>query len=92
MGVVVAGFMLWGQPSSPYEGYAHINPLGNFIGAVIMVALGFIPTYIVVKILDGANLLRVPREVELVGLDFQDREAYDAAVADVTAAERAMVK
>jgi ammonia channel protein AmtB len=92
LGVVVAGFMLWGQPSSPYEGYAAINPLGNFIGAVIMVALGFIPTYIVVKILDGANLLRVPREVELVGLDFQDREAYDAAVADVTAAERAMVK
>ncbi|MEQ1524986.1 MAG: ammonium transporter, partial [Aestuariivirga sp.] len=92
LGVVVAGFMLWGQPSSPYEGYAAINPLGNFIGAVIMVALGFIPTFIVVKILDGANLLRVPREVELVGLDFEDREAYDAAVADVTAAERAMVK
>jgi ammonia channel protein AmtB len=92
LGVVVAGFMLWGQPSSPYEGYAAINPLGNFIGAVIMVALGFIPTYIVVKILDGADLLRVPREVELVGLDFEDREAYDAAVADVTAAERAMVK
>ncbi len=48
--------MLWGQPSSPYEGYAAINPLGNFIGAVIMVALGFIPTFIVVKILDGADL------------------------------------
>jgi Amt family ammonium transporter len=26
LGVVVAGFMLWGQPSSPYEGFAHINP------------------------------------------------------------------
>ena len=62
------------------------------IGAIIMVALGFIPTFIVVKILDGADLLRVPREVELVGLDFEDREAYDSAVADVTAAERAMVK
>ena len=35
LGVVVAGFMLWGQPSSPYEGFAHINPLGNFAGAVI---------------------------------------------------------
>ena len=92
MGVVVAGFMLWGQPSSPYEGYAAINPLGNFIGACIMFALGFIPTYIVAKILDASDLLRVPREVELVGLDFEDREAYEAAVADVTAAERAMVK
>ncbi len=92
IGVVVAGFMLWGQPSSPYEGYAHINPLGNFIGAVIMFALGFIPTYILAKILSGADLLRVPREVELVGLDFATNEAYEAAVADVTAAERAMVK
>jgi ammonia channel protein AmtB len=91
MGVVVAGFMLWGQPSSPYEGYAAINPLGNFIGALIMFSLGFIPTFIVVKILDGANLLRVPKAVELVGLDFASREAYDAAVADVTTAEKAMV-
>ena len=33
LGVVFAGFMLWGHPSSPYEGFAHINPLGNFIGA-----------------------------------------------------------
>ena len=47
--------MLWGTPSSPYEGFAIITPWGNFIGAVIMVALGFIPTYIVAKILDGAN-------------------------------------
>jgi ammonium transporter, Amt family len=38
------------------------------------------------------NLLRVPHEVELAGLDFANNEAYDAAVADVIAAERAMVK
>ena len=46
LGVVVAGFMLWGQPSSPYEGFAVITPWGNFIGAVIMFALGFVPVYI----------------------------------------------
>jgi ammonia channel protein AmtB len=57
-----------------------------------MFSLGFIPTYIVAKILNGANLLRVPKEVELVGLDFATQEAYEAAVADVTAAEKAMVK
>ena len=57
-----------------------------------MVALGFIPTFIVAKILNAANLLRVPREVELVGLDFATQEAYEAAVADVTAAEKAMVR
>ncbi len=32
IGVAIAGFMLWGYPSSPYEGYAAINPVGNFIG------------------------------------------------------------
>lgn len=92
LGVVIAGFMLWGQPSSPYEGFATISPWGNFIGACIMVALGFIPTYIVAKILNGANLLRVPAKVELEGLDFASHQAYQAAVRDVTAAERAMIK
>jgi ammonia channel protein AmtB len=92
LGVVIAGFMLWGQPSSPYEGFATISPWGNFVGAVIMVALGFIPTYIVAKILNGANLLRVPAKVELEGLDFASNQAYQAAIRDVAAAERAMIK
>ena len=65
LGVVVAGFMLWGQPSSPYEGYAAIKPLGNFIGAVIMVALGFIPTYIVAKILKRATCCGCPGKLSL---------------------------
>ena len=46
LGVVVAGFMLWGTPSSPYEGFASVTPWGNFIGAVIMFALGFGPVYV----------------------------------------------
>ncbi len=29
LGCVIAGFLLWGYPSSPYEGYAAINPIGN---------------------------------------------------------------
>ena len=45
LGVVVAGFMLWGQPSSPYEGYAAINPLGNFIGAVHHGCAGLHPDF-----------------------------------------------
>jgi ammonia channel protein AmtB len=92
MGVVIAGFVLWGVPSSPYEGFAAINPLGNFIGACIMFVLGFIPVFILCKILNGAGLLRVPAKVELEGLDFRGRAAYDAAVAEITAAERAMLK
>jgi ammonia channel protein AmtB len=92
LGVVIAGFMLWGTPSSPYEGFAHVNPLGNFIGAVIMFALGFVPVYVLAKILDGAGLLRVPQRVELEGLDFATNEAFQAAIAELAAAEKAMVK
>ncbi len=92
LGVVVAGFVLWGQPSSPYDGFAHINPLGNFLGAVIMFALGFIPTFILAKILNGAGLLRVPAKIELEGLDFTGNEAYQNAVNEITTVELAMVK
>ena len=69
-GVVVAGFMLWGYPSSPFPGYAAINPAGQFIGAVIMFGvLGFLPGWILAKILSGLGMLRIPREIEIAGLD-----------------------
>jgi ammonia channel protein AmtB len=90
IGVVVAGFMLWGHPSSPYEGFAAITPWGQFAGAVIMFwVLGFIPAWIVAKILKSMDLLRIPREVELLGLDFDSQRAYDAAHAEVRSAEQA---
>ena len=92
MGVVIAGFMLWGQPSSPYEGYAVITPWGQIMGALIMFFLGFIPVYILAKVLNAFGLLRVPRKVELEGLDFSNEQEYNSAVKDVIAAERAMVK
>jgi ammonium transporter, Amt family len=92
VGLIVAGFMLWGQPSSPYEGFAVINPLGQFLGAIIMFfVLGFMPAFIVSWILRGFGMLRVPRDVELMGLDFSSQEAHRAAVADVEAAEKAMI-
>ena len=91
IGVVICGFVLWGAPSSPYEGYVTINPLGQFIGAIIMFfVLGFVPAFIVSKIMAGANMLRVPPEVELLGLDFSSDEAYENAKKDVMAAEKAM--
>jgi ammonia channel protein AmtB len=92
LGVVVAGFMLWGQPSSPYEGFAHINPLGNFAGAVLMFLLGFIPTLVACKIMDGMGLLRVPQKVELEGVDFALNHAFLASVREVGDAEKAMIK
>jgi ammonia channel protein AmtB len=93
LGLIIAGFLLWGQPSSPYAGYATINPLGQLIGAMIMFGLlGFLPAWIFSKILNGAGRLRIPRKVELEGLDFESEEAFRAATADVIDAELALVK
>ncbi len=81
-GVVVAGFLLWGYPAAApgpegevawfttAEGWPMINPLGNFLGAIIMFfVLGFIPGFVLAKILDALGWLRVPRAVEAAGLD-----------------------
>jgi ammonia channel protein AmtB len=51
--------------------YAPINPLGMFIGAVIMFGvLGLLPGWIIAKILHAAGKLRIPRDVEIAGLDY----------------------
>ena len=90
--MVICGFILWGQPSSPYEGYASINPFGQFVGALIMFGLlGFLPAWIVAKIQHNAGKLRIPPKVELEGLDFEQDQAYQAAMADVQMAEKALV-
>ena len=82
-GLVVCGFVLWGYPSSGYNvgsmwvgtDYAPINPLGMIIGAIIMFGvLGFLPGWILAKILHGAGKLRIPRDVELAGLDYNIME------------------
>ena len=78
VGLIICGFVLWGYPSSGYDGlgYAAINPVGMIIGAFIMfVVLGFIPGYVIAKILQAAGKLRIPREVELAGLDYNIMEA-----------------
>ena len=80
VGLVICGFVLNGYPSSGYSvgamwdgtTYAAINPLGMFIGAIIMFfVLGFFPGYIIARVLHGMGKLRIPREVELAGLDYQ---------------------
>ena len=87
VGLIICGFMLWGYPSSGYEGYAAINPIGMIIGAVIMFGLlGLLPGWIIAKVLNGMGRLRIPKEVELAGLDFNYMEAAkadeDAVAAD----------
>ncbi|ADE40677.1 ammonium transporter [Candidatus Puniceispirillum marinum] len=89
IGLVISGFVLWGVPSSPFEGYATINPLGQFVGAVIMFGvLGFLPAYIVTRIQAKMNVLRIPEKVEIEGLDYGDNAVYEAAKADIIASDK----
>ncbi len=86
IGVVVAGFILWGYPSSANPGYASITPWGQLAGAVIMFfVLGFVPCYIAAWVLKKAGVLRIPWEVELAGLDHQimlDEAAHNQEYVD----------
>jgi ammonia channel protein AmtB len=87
VGLLICGFVLWGYPSSAYEGYAAINPLGMIAGAIIMFGvLGFLPGWIIASILNAAGKLRIPHEVELAGMDLTlmqaskgDQDAHAAA-------------
>jgi ammonia channel protein AmtB len=89
-GVVIAGFVLWGTPSSAFEGYAAINPLGQLVGAVIMFGvLGFLPAWVLCAIFKAAGMLRIPREIELVGLDIAD---YHGRYLDEDEVRRAEVR
>ena len=69
--------------------YAPINPLGMFIGALIMFGLlGFLPGWIIAKILHGMGKLRIPREVELAGLDYNMMEASKSDEKAVSSSSR----
>ena len=89
IGVVICGFVLWGYPSSPFDGYAVITPWGQFAGAIIMFwVLGFIPGWIVAKILAAFDLLRIPKEIEIAGLDLSQNTLAAAELAEVEAAAK----
>jgi ammonia channel protein AmtB len=88
LGLVIAGFMLWGHPATAFVEGVTINPLGQFAGAVIMFfVLGFVPTWILAGILKAAGLLRIPPEIELVGLDVAEYHGRYLDDQEVTRAE-----
>jgi len=92
IGLVIAGFVLWGAPSSPYEGYASINPVGQFIGALIMFGLlGFLPGWGLAKIQSAMGVLRIPHDVELRGLDFEENKTYEAAIDEIKNADKSAI-
>ena len=69
--------------------YATINPLGQFLGALIMfVVLGLIPGYVIAKILHGMGKLRIPRDVEIAGLDYEMMESAKKDERAVSSATR----
>ena len=69
IGVIVAGFVLWGYPGAN-PAYAPITPWGQTLGAVIMFfVLGFLPCYVLGAILKKLGILRIPARIEIAGLD-----------------------
>ena len=72
------------------EGLPQINPVGNILGAIIMFwVLGFLPCYVLARVLQYFKMLRVPREVELAGLDtHQLGDAYPYHAHQETAFEK----
>ena len=90
IGVIVAGFLLWGYPSSPHEGFAPITPWGQLAGAVIMfLLLGFIPCYLLTWIIKRCGVLRIPPEIELAGLDHELVELENQQVAEIESVQKA---
>lgn len=87
IGLVIAGFMLWGHPASGFVDTA-ITPWGQFAGAVIMFGvLGFLPAWALAGLLKALGALRVPYEIELVGLDVDEHELHARDQEEVRLAE-----
>ncbi|REJ76624.1 MAG: ammonium transporter [Planctomycetota bacterium] len=89
IGLIAVGFLLWGYPSSRNDGYAPITPWGQMISAVIVFfVMGFVPCYVAAWLLKKAGVLRIPWEVELVGLDHQMIADANADIEEYAQAER----
>jgi len=53
----------------------------------MFLVLGFIPAYVASRILKALGLLRIPREIELVGLDLSEYAARYMDEDDIRKAE-----
>jgi Amt family ammonium transporter len=74
-GLVVSGFVLWGYPNvAGADGTTppDINPLGQIGGMLVLLALGLVPGYLISLGLKRADMLRIPHEVEVTGLDLSE--------------------
>ena len=93
IGVVIAGFVLWGYPSSANPAYASITPWGQLTGAIIMFfVLGFAPCYLVGWALKKLGMLRIPRAIELAGMDHSVLAQVEADAEELHRAELAVIR
>ncbi len=68
-GVLALGIFASGYPNGDYP---DTNFMGQLIGAISMGLLGFIPGYVASFILKMVGLLRIPEEVEILGMDIAE--------------------
>ena len=69
-GVVMLGVFATGFPALQGDvGVPTISILGQVIGAVVFFLVGFVPGYICAWILKKLDMLRIPEDVEIAGLD-----------------------
>lgn len=67
--LLAAGIFASGYPNGDF---ADVSFLGQLVGMLTFLALGFIPGYLVSLVLKKLRLLRIPEAVELAGLDLSE--------------------
>ncbi len=74
LGMLYVGIFAAGYPTGVGNGGLGVDSsmLGQLVGMATFFPLGFIPGYVAAWLLKKANLLRVPPEVELEGLDMAE--------------------
>ena len=70
IGVMLVGIFASGYPTGP--NLVETTILGQFVGVAALFPLAFLFGYVISWLLKRANLLRVPPEVELEGLDIAE--------------------
>lgn len=68
-GMLMLGIMASGYPALLGEGAPTISFMGQLVGIVVFVAIGFITGYVSSLILKILGMLRVPESAEIAGLD-----------------------
>ena len=66
-GVLAFGIFASGYPN--VSDYPDTSFLGQFVGAVAMALVGFVPGYVVSLLFSKLGILRIPEKAELVGMD-----------------------